>query len=96
MAHLVVTIGPWCSVLAAVLLAAMTPSYYKNCPRWLILAIRTSAASYGAMVVLRQIFLRHSAATAELVSAILALISVCVLGVALLYANRISRWAKPG
>ncbi len=96
MAQLLVTIGPWFSVLVAVLLAAMTPSYYKNCPRWLILTIRTSAASYGAMVALRQIFLSHNADTAELVSAILSLISVCVLILALLYANRIGRWAKPG
>ncbi len=33
MAQLVVTIGPWCSVLAAILLAAMTPGYYESCPR---------------------------------------------------------------
>jgi hypothetical protein len=96
MAQLLITIGPWLGVLVAVYLATMTRSYYALCPRWLIVTIRTSAASYGAMIVLRQIFISIKADTAELVSAFLGLISACVMLVALLYAIRIGQSTKPG
>jgi hypothetical protein len=48
------------------------------------------------MIVLRQIFISTKADTAELVSAFLGLISVCVTLVALLYAMRIGQSTKPG
>lgn len=88
MAKLLITIGPWLGVVVAVYVAAMTPSYYEPCPRWLIVTIRASAASDGAMVALRQLFIGLYADNAELVSAILGLISVCVMSVASLYAMR--------
>jgi hypothetical protein len=96
MAQVLVTIGPWLGVVVAVYLAAMTPSYYARCPRWLIVTIRTSAASYGATVALQQIFLGLHADTAKLISAILGLISVCVMLVASLYAMRVGQSTKPG
>lgn len=95
MAQLLITIGPWLGVLVAVYLATMTPSYYGDCPRWLIVMIRTTAAFYGAMIALRQMFMGRHAYTAELVCAILGLMSVYVMLGALLYAMRIGRLAKP-
>lgn len=47
------------------------------------------------MIALRQIFIHRNAETAELASAILGLISVCVMPAALLYAMRVGRLAKP-
>ena len=96
MAQLLITIGPWLGVLVAIYLATMTRNYYVRCPRWLIVTIRTSAVSYGATIVLRQVFIGTKADTAELVSAFLGLISVCVMLVALLYAMRIGQSTKPG
>jgi hypothetical protein len=96
MAQLLITIGPWLGVLVAVYLATMTRSYYAACPRWLIVTIRTSAASYGATVALQQLFIGLHAETANLISAILGLISVCVMLVASLYAMRIGSSTKPG
>jgi hypothetical protein len=96
MAKLLITIGPWLGVVVAIYLATMTPSYYARCPRWLIATIRASGALYGATVALQQIFIGLHADTAELVSAILGLISVCVMLVASLYAMRIGRSMKAG
>jgi hypothetical protein len=94
MAQLLVTIGPWLAVLVSIYLATMTPSYYAHRPRWLIATIRTSAAFYGATIVLRQIFIATKADTAGLVCAILGLISVGVTFIALVYA-RAGRSTKP-
>jgi len=94
-AQLLVSIGPWLAVLVSIILATMTPSYYERRPRWLIATIRTSAAFYGAMVVLRQIFTGTKAETAGLVCAILGLISACVTLIALVYV-RAGRSTKPG
>jgi hypothetical protein len=89
-----IIIGPWFGVLSAFYLATMTPTYYANSPRWLVLTIRISAASYGAMIVLRQIFILLNAETAEFVSVVLGLMSVLVTVVALFYASNIGRYRQ--
>jgi len=94
MAQLLVTIGPWLGILVAFYLAAMTPSCYANYPRRLALTIRISAASYGATIALRQLFIYRHAETAELVSAAVGLMSVLVLVVALFFAMSIGRYRR--
>jgi hypothetical protein len=89
-----IIIGPWAGVFAAFYLAARTLSFYADCPRWLILAIRIPAALYGAMIILRQVFILRNAGTAELVSAVVGLISVLVSVVALFYASNIGRYRQ--
>lgn len=76
MAQLLMIIGAWLGVIFAAYVVTVTPSYSENCPRWLIVTIRASAASCGAMIILRLIFIHRSAESGELVSAILGSISV--------------------
>jgi hypothetical protein len=78
-----IIVGPWAGVFVAFYLAAGILSFCADCPRWLVLTIRISAASYSAMIVLRQIFILRSAETAELVSTVVGLISILVSVVAL-------------
>jgi hypothetical protein len=92
MEKLLITIGLWAGVYLAYYLATMTPPYYANCPRWLVLTIRWSAASYGAMIALRQLFIYRNIETAAFVSAVFGLISMLVVATALFFASNIGRY----
>lgn len=88
--------APWLSVFLAYYMAVRTPSFYADCPRWLVLTIRVSAALYGAFVALGQIFILRDSETGQLASALLALVSILVSAIALIYARNMGRgWRGP-
>jgi hypothetical protein len=72
-------------------LMSMTLPLFTKCPRWLVLTVRVTAASYGATAVLRIIPAIHANRTALGVVLVVGLISICVLTVSWVYAMILGR-----